>query len=279
MILPTTHLSFTRSQLVREASLTEADLAEVAQCRRDYNHLGFAYQIGFVRLFNRFPGQQPLEICDEVLHFVALQLGIDAERIGEYATSQHTVSIHQARIRECLGLILFGPEQTEAMEHFLFEEATRLEHTQALLTRAREFLRERHILFPAESALLRIVGEQKKQAREHIVTRLAQNLPAAMTNALDDLLDVKEGETVSGLQRIKANPAKPSANAMRTLTDKLAAIEATGVLGVDLSWLNSSHLTWGDVRNEPLALVRQCARSECVHGSIAVRIRRCRQKR
>jgi hypothetical protein len=54
-----------RGQLVREATLTAADLAEVAKCRRDHNRLGFAYQIGFGRLFSRFPAQQPLEICDE----------------------------------------------------------------------------------------------------------------------------------------------------------------------------------------------------------------------
>ena len=62
-----TPLSFSRGQMVREATLTEADLAEVAKCRRDHNRLGFAYQIGFVRLFSRFPAQQPLEICDELL--------------------------------------------------------------------------------------------------------------------------------------------------------------------------------------------------------------------
>ena len=236
-----TALSFTRSQLVREATLTEIDLALVAQCRRDYNRLGFAYQIGFVRLFNHFPAQQPMEICDEVLSFVALQLGLDTEQIAEYAASQHTVSIHQTRIREHLGLIVFSSEQVEVLKCFLFEEAMRLEHTRALLSRAYEFLRERRILFPAESALLRIIGEQKKQAREHIVTRLAQSLPAQVTKALDDLLEVKEGETVSGLQRIKANPAKPSANAMRTLTDKLAAIEGTGILDIDLAWLNSNY--------------------------------------
>ena len=75
-----TPLSFSRGQMVREASLTEADLAEVAKCRRDHNRLGFAYQVGFVRLFNRFPAQQPLEICDELLSFVAMQLNIDATR-------------------------------------------------------------------------------------------------------------------------------------------------------------------------------------------------------
>src|SRR3954470_22108693 len=97
-----TPLSFSRGQLIREASLTEADLAEVGKCRRDHNRLGFAYQVGFVRLFNRFPTQQPLEICDEVLHFVSLQMGIDETRITDYAPWQHTTSEHQKRIREYL---------------------------------------------------------------------------------------------------------------------------------------------------------------------------------
>lgn len=47
-------LSYSRGQMIREASLTEADLVEVALCRRDHNRLGFAYQVGFVRLFSRF---------------------------------------------------------------------------------------------------------------------------------------------------------------------------------------------------------------------------------
>src|SRR4051794_27402939 len=99
-----TPLSFSRGQLVREASLTVADLAEVGKCRRDHNRLGFAYQIGFIRLFSRFPDQQPLEVCDELLSFVAMQLNIDATSLEEYAVRQPTVSDHQARIRDYLKL-------------------------------------------------------------------------------------------------------------------------------------------------------------------------------
>jgi hypothetical protein len=233
--------SFSRGQMVREASLTEADLAEVAHCRRDHNRLGFAYQVGFVRLFHRFPAQRPLEVCDELLSFVAPQLNIDAARIADYSPWQHTVSEHQARIREYLNLTAFGPEEAEALERFIFEESCRLEQTAPLLARAREFLEERRVLFPAESALLRLVGEQKKQAREHIVAKLAMDLPLDVAQALDRLLEVKEGEAVSGLQAIKANPANPSPTAMHALADKLAAIEATGVLVIDLSWLNANY--------------------------------------
>ena len=52
---------------------------------------------------------------------------------------------------------------------------------------------------------------------------------------------VKPDETSSGLQAIKANPSKPSVDAMLTLLDKLRVIEATGVLGVDLLWLNGNY--------------------------------------
>ena len=44
MILPT------RSQLIRELSLTQTDLAKIARCRGDPQRLGFAYQLGFVRV-------------------------------------------------------------------------------------------------------------------------------------------------------------------------------------------------------------------------------------
>jgi len=236
-----TPLSFSRGQMIREASLTTADLAEVTRCRRDHNRLGFAYQIGFVRLFHRFPAQQPLEVCDDLLNFVALQLGIEEARIADYAPWQHTVSEHQNRICEYLGLTDYDPQEADALERFVFEESCRLEQTAPLLARAREFLKERRVLFPADSALLRLVGEQRKRAREHIVSTLAGGLAPGVAQALDDLLEVKEGETTSGLQTIKSNPSKPSASAMQGLADKLAAIESTGVLTVDLSWLNSNY--------------------------------------
>ncbi len=214
-----TPLSFSRGQLVREASLTAADLAEVDKCRRDHNRLGFAYQVGFVRLFSRFPNQQPLEVCDELLSFVAMQLNIDATSLEEYAARQPTVSDHQARIRDYLKLAAFDHEQAEALERFVFEESCRLEQTASLVARAREFLKERHVLFPAESSLLRLVTEQRKRARGHIVSRLADGLTPGVMKALDDLLEVKEGGAISGLQAIKANPAKPSPAAMQSLAE------------------------------------------------------------
>src|ERR1700730_11557277 len=66
---------FSRDQLKRAASLTEEDFVQLAKCRRPHNRLGFAYQVAFVRLFNRFPQQQPFELIEELVCFSAAQLG------------------------------------------------------------------------------------------------------------------------------------------------------------------------------------------------------------
>lgn len=60
---------YTRQQLIEQATLSEEDLHEILQCRRDYSRLGFAYQIGFVRVKNRFPEQSHFEVIDDLLQF------------------------------------------------------------------------------------------------------------------------------------------------------------------------------------------------------------------
>ncbi len=104
-------------------------------------------------------------------NWASMRRGSPSTRPG----STRTRSI-RTRIRDYLKLVVFDTGQAQALERFVFEESCRLEQTASLLARAREFLKGRRVLFPAESALLRLVGEQKKRAREHIVAKLAGGL-------------------------------------------------------------------------------------------------------
>jgi TnpA family transposase len=221
--------------------LAEEDLAQVARCRRPQNRLGFAYQVTFVRLLNRSPAQQPFEVIDELVDFAALQLGSDATLIDRYRRRRQTIAEHQQSIAEHLGLRQFGDAETAALERFVCEEACRLEPSAALQAQAREFLKARAILEPAEFRIARIVGEQRTLARGQIFNRITAGIPNELTHTLDNLLVVKPEENVSGLQAIKANPSKPSVDAMLALLAKLTVIEGTGVLGVDLAWLNGNY--------------------------------------
>ena len=73
---------YSHEQIIQAGQFTPEDMNEILQRRRDHNRLGYAYQMAFVRLANRFPAQQPLEILPELLTYVALQLGIKTEVIN-----------------------------------------------------------------------------------------------------------------------------------------------------------------------------------------------------
>ncbi len=250
---------FSRDQLRRAASLTEEDFVQLGKCRRLHNRLGFAHQVAFVRLFDRFPQQQPFELFEELVYFSAAQLGLDAGLIELYRKRQPTISEHQQTITDYLRLRPFDDAEVTQLEEFLFEEACRLEQTAALT--AGQFLKEQRVLEPAEFRIARIVGEQRARAREDIFRRVAASVPNGLTGTLEDLLLVKPDETSSGLQAIKANPSKPSVDAMLTLLDKLRVIEATGVLGVNLLWLNGNYqrALFHQVRKSSVTRLRELA--------------------
>ena len=130
---------------------------QLGKCRRPHNRLGFAYQVAFVRLFDRFPQQQPFELLEELVCFSAAQLGLDAGLIELYRKRQPTISEHQQTIADYLRLRPFDDAAVTQLERFLFEEACRLEQAAALTGRAREFLKEQRVLEPAEFRIARIV--------------------------------------------------------------------------------------------------------------------------
>ncbi len=156
------------NRVLELGKLTPEDLRRIGQRRRNYNRLGFGYQVAFVRLENRFPVQTPFELNDDLLTFVAVQTDIAACEIEQYTDRQQTISEHRAQIREYLSLTLFEDADCERLEAFLFDECCRLEQTAILRLRARDYLRNAGILEPGRSILDRVIGEQRRRAREHI---------------------------------------------------------------------------------------------------------------
>lgn len=114
-------LSYSHHQLQTAAKLTTKDIQEIQQRRRAHNRLGFAYQLAFIRLANRFPVQQPFELDEELLTFVSLQLDLPTQLIETYAQRQSMLSEHQEQIRIYLDLRRFGEVEIQMLERFLLK--------------------------------------------------------------------------------------------------------------------------------------------------------------
>jgi len=231
---------YPRQQIIEHATLSKSDMHEVSQCRRSHNRLGFAYQIGFVRLKNRFPIQTPFEILDDLLQYISVQTGIESSEINQYVSRQPTISEHQNIIRRFLNLKELVDADIELIKQYIFEQSCRLEQTNALYSLVAQHLREQNILQPADSTMQRMIGEQRRLAQQHIYEKISDLLSSETRQKLDMLLEV-EDNSVSLLQQLKSVPRNPSPSALLELVYKLEQIASIGVLDVDLSWLNNNY--------------------------------------
>ena len=227
-------------ELVRLARFSPEDMARINECREPHTRLGFAYQLAFIRLHHRLSTKQPLEIVDEILTYVSIQIDIPATVIQAYQNQRRTIINHQQEIRAYLDLRPFGEPESALLRAFLFEEAGRLEQTGPLMNQAKQFLNEKGILFPADDTLRRLIITQRQAAREQIFARIAGSLSPELKANLDTLL-VAGAKRLTPFQALKQPPGRPTPTAVLRQAERLDQIQATGVLTIDLSWLNNNY--------------------------------------
>jgi TnpA family transposase len=232
---------FTQEQLLQVAKLSDSDIKIVNECRGEHNKLGFAYQLCYVKLFNRLPMQRPLELLDELATFITVQLDIPKEALHTYSSlRQATVSEHQESIRTYLHIKKYNQNSENVLKDYIFYQALQIQPTESLFIKATEFLRQQRILNPSDDTIERLIQTQREKARKYIFEKIYEEIAPPMMLALDDLLIVGT-ESYSKLYQIKKVPQKPSVAAMKALANKLVMIEQTGVLSIELDWLNNNY--------------------------------------
>ena len=233
-------ITLPESVIIQFATLSEQDKLIIQNCRGEHNRLGFAYQMMFVKVFNRFPNQVQLEIQSQILTYACLQLNSQADLISAYQKRRQTITEHQEQIRTYLQLSRFDKTAVEQINTFIFIESQRTEHASILLAKAENFLKEQLILQPARDTLERLIATQKQRARQFIYDKMLSSLTEEQCSILDSLLHVGESH-VSPLQQLKQPPAYPSPKGLIALTKKLELIQKLGIITLDTQWLNNNY--------------------------------------
>lgn len=112
-------------ELVEVWSLTPTELG-TAGGKRDANALAFALLLKFFQAHGRFPRGRA-EFPDDVVAFVARQVGVPGSDLGFYEWSGRTVERHRAQIRELLGFRECGVADYAIAVDWLVEHVTQVE--------------------------------------------------------------------------------------------------------------------------------------------------------
>jgi hypothetical protein len=160
------NLHFTQVQLAQVAKLTDVDINKVREYRGTQNRLGFAYQLCYVKLFNRLPAQGSFEVAEELATFVAVQLDIPKEQLSMYAAQKSTYFRHQEALCRYLHVEKFNAQAEIALKACLFQQALQIQTSESLFVKATEFLKEQKILNPSsDNTIERIIQSQRNKVR------------------------------------------------------------------------------------------------------------------
>src|SRR5262245_5321220 len=135
--------------------------------------------------------EDPLDVPGEVLDFVAGQLGIaDPSVVKQYAERVKTKSDHQQEIRRKYGLRDFADAEAELAEWVTARAWTSGDGPKAIFLDAMTWLRERKVLLPGVTTLVRLVARVRDETTHRLWRVLEALLTPAQRRVLDRLLEV-----------------------------------------------------------------------------------------
>jgi hypothetical protein len=222
-----------QADMERVFFLDDEDQKLVNLRRGDHMKAGFALQLVTVRWLGMFL-EDPLDVPGEVLDFVAGQLGIaDPAVMKRYAGRAKTKSDHQQEIRRKYGLRDFADAEAELTGWVAARAWTSGDGPKAIFLDAMAWLRERKVLLPGVTTLVRLVARVRDDTTRRLWRVLEALLTSAQRRVLDRLLEVPPGLRVSDLERWrKGPPPRGSGPAIIAALDQVAEIQGLGLAGL-----------------------------------------------
>jgi TnpA family transposase len=214
--------------LVRQWTLSTADLAVVERRRRDHNRLGFALQLCALRYPGRLlrPGEP---IPAEALRFVAEQVGAEPDTLAGYATRRQTRYRQLDALRQAFGFLYFAPWYRRDIRAWLLPVALATTSAAAIAATLMDELRRRRLIVPGSFVIEEMIAAAMAQAERQVAHHLTRDLSRTQVEALDALLHLKEGTPMSVLAWARQPPGAPGHRVLARLVEQLACLRAVGL--------------------------------------------------
>ena len=220
--------------LARRWTLTTADTAEVLRARGAEHRLRCAVQLCTLRATGRFVADYR-RVPPEAVNHLALQLGLDPVLALPDPERPATESAHFARIRGHLGWDEFDHAAEQKLRERLQERVAEGMTPGPLLALAEDLLRAARVVLPALSTLERLVASVAAHTVQELFEHIAAGLPERLREAIEDLVDVPEGEHRSPLAHLKEPPPAARAKAIAAHLARLDLLNRLLGAGADLS--------------------------------------------
>lgn len=217
-------LPTSKDDLIRHYTFSESDLSLIRQRRGDANRIGFAVQLCVLR----YPGYALLvdvPISTPLLQWLGRQLRIDPICWQQYAEREETRREHLLELRAYLGLTPFGLTHFRHSVIALSALALQIDKGVVLAEHTQNILRQQHIILPPVNVIERICAEAITRGNRRIYHTLTESLSDIHRKALDSLLKLHPGSTITNLVWMRQSPAAANARSMLEHIGRLKLLE------------------------------------------------------
>ena len=217
-----------RAEMARHYVLGPDDLILIGAKRRAPNRLGFAVQLCLLRYPAQGlgPGEHPPE---QLIAFVAEQLGQSPSTFAEYATRDQTRREHAVELQAVLGLQRFGFPAWRECLRVGTDAALATDRGEPIVRAMLDQLRRMSIMLPAPHVLERIGLDARVRGRRRAFEALASGLTDANRHALEALLTNDPEVGRSRFTWLRDCPESPAPSNMIELLDRLDYVRSLGV--------------------------------------------------
>lgn len=221
-----------RDLLARLYTFEPNDLSIIGIRREQRNWLGAALQLALLR----HPGmslaqflQDGKEVPQELLAFVAAQLGLSPTVLADYAGRGQTMTDHARELAARLGMR--GPSSADIplMIDAAAKAAWPSDKGSTIAAGLIAGLREAGILLPSISTIERAGIAGRARARKQAAQALLSAVTAEQLLALDGLFDNVVADGVSKLTWLKSIPVAAKPDHIRQILERLKFVRAIGI--------------------------------------------------
>jgi TnpA family transposase len=209
-------------ELIRQYTLSPADLSLIGQRRGDANRLGMAVQMALLR----FPGQGLLPetlVPASLLRYIGDQLRIHPACWPRYALREATRREHLAELCSYMGYQSFGLSHYRQALLATSELALHTDKGISLASSVLDALRLQRVIIPPLDVIERICAEAITRANRRIYAALTDPLTPEHRTRLDLLLARRKGSKLTTLAWLRQTPLKPSSLHMLEHIERLRA--------------------------------------------------------
>jgi Domain of unknown function (DUF4158) len=159
-------------------ALGDSDRELVFGPRGAENRLGLAVQLCALRFLGFVP-DEVTGIPEPALRFLCEQTETEPHELLPYGEREQTRSTHLAMVREHLDYRAWDSDSAAAIRAWLADRALEHERPSVLMSLLAEHLRARRVVRPSVWVLARLIGSAREAAHDVVLSRLAEQLPAA----------------------------------------------------------------------------------------------------